>query len=198
MANWPHRAARNRIHARCSRPLKTAVEPFTDALAPLHIARASSARERYKNQADRLSVAPPAGPAPREPHGPGIRERGPGGPLFSASVGRPGAVHRSAAPCSPTGSPRSTIGARGLSFRVRNGSGRATPALAADRWAAPAGPGGPRALRAAQRKEPSSDTGAARPRVARPLPPPRRHPARRMSAPSACVGEELGRSAPLG
>ena len=114
--------------------------------------------------------SPPAGPAPREPHGPGIRERGPGGPLFSASVGRPGAVHRSAAPRSPTGSPRSTIGARGLSFRVRNGSGRATPALAADRWAAPAGPGGPRALRAAQRKEPfvghgsgSSSRGASPP-----------------------------------
>ena len=69
------------------------------------------------------------------------------------SFGRPGAVHRSAAPYPPTGSPRSTLGARGLSFRVRNGSGRATPALAADRWAAPAGPGGPRALRAAQRKE---------------------------------------------
>ena len=46
------------------------------------------------------------------------------------------AVHRSAAPCSPTGWPRSTIGARRLSFRVRNGSGRAPPAMAADRWAA--------------------------------------------------------------
>ena len=46
------------------------------------------------------------------------------------------AVHRSAAPCSPTGFPRSTIGARRLSFRVRNGSGRAPPAMAADRWAA--------------------------------------------------------------
>ena len=60
------------------------------------------------------------------------------------------AVHRSAAPCSPTGFPRSTIGARRLSFRVRNGSGRAPPAMAADRWAAlrpPRGgymcPGGP-------------------------------------------------------
>ena len=37
---------------------------------------------------------------------------------------------------------RSTLGAGGLSFRVRNGSGRATPAMAADRWAAPSGPGG--------------------------------------------------------
>ena len=49
---------------------------------------------------------------------------------------RESAVHRSAAPCSPTGFPRSTIGARRLSFRVRNGSGRAPPAMAADRWAA--------------------------------------------------------------
>ena len=46
------------------------------------------------------------------------------------------AVHRSAAPCSPTGFPRSTIGAERLSFRVRNGTGRSPPALAADRWAA--------------------------------------------------------------
>ena len=46
------------------------------------------------------------------------------------------AVHRSAAPCSPTGFPRSTIGAVRLSFRVRNGTGRAPHAMAADRWAA--------------------------------------------------------------
>ena len=52
-------------------------------------------------------------------------------------IRRPGAVHRSAAPWPPTGLPRSTLGAMGLSFRVRNGTGRAPHALAADRWAAP-------------------------------------------------------------
>ena len=57
-------------------------------------------------------------------------------PLLSSSV-RLGAVHRSAAPWPPTGWPRSTLGAMGLSFRVRNGTGRAPHALAADRWAAP-------------------------------------------------------------
>ena len=57
-------------------------------------------------------------------------------PFFSSSV-RLGAVHRSAAPWPPTGWPRSTLGAMGLSFRVRNGTGRAPHALAADRWAAP-------------------------------------------------------------
>ena len=51
------------------------------------------------------------------------------------------AVHRSAAPCSPTGFPRSTIGAVRLSFRVRNGTGRAPHAIAADRWAALRPPG---------------------------------------------------------
>ena len=51
------------------------------------------------------------------------------------------AVHRSAAPCSPTGLPRSTIGAGRLSFRVRNGTGRAPAARAADRWAAFRPPG---------------------------------------------------------
>ncbi len=74
-----------------------------------------------------------------------------------------GAVHRSAAPCPPTDFLRSTLGARGLSFRVRNGTGRAPPALAADRWAAPPawGLGPPRALRAAQRAE---DTETSRDR----------------------------------
>ena len=63
------------------------------------------------------------------------------------------AVHRSAAPCSPTGFPRSTIGAVRLSFRVRNGTGRAPHAMAADRWAAfmPPTRDYSRALRAAQR-----------------------------------------------
>ena len=69
--------------------------------------------------------------------------------LYNAKRGRPrglpllkvirrlGAVHRSAAPWPPTGWPRSTLGAMGLSFRVRNGTGRAPHAMAADRWAAP-------------------------------------------------------------
>ena len=57
-------------------------------------------------------------------------------PFFNSGV-RLGAVHRSAAPWPPTGWPRSTLGAMGLSFRVRNGTGRAPHALAADRWAAP-------------------------------------------------------------
>ena len=64
------------------------------------------------------------------------RGRPRGLPLLSSSV-RLGAVHRSAAPWPPTGWPRSTLGAMGLSFRVRNGTGRAPHALAADRWAAP-------------------------------------------------------------
>ena len=64
------------------------------------------------------------------------RGRPRGLPLPSSSV-RLGAVHRSAAPWPPTGWPRSTLGAMGLSFRVRNGTGRAPHALAADRWAAP-------------------------------------------------------------
>ncbi len=55
---------------------------------------------------------------------------------------------------------RSTIGARRLSFRVRNGSGRAPPAMAADRWAAlkclPPWGGSPRALGAAQRAKGST------------------------------------------
>ena len=59
-----------------------------------------------------------------------------GAPAPEPAIYGSSAVHRSAAPCSPTGWPRSTIGARRLSFRVRNGSGRAPPAMAADRWAA--------------------------------------------------------------
>ena len=64
------------------------------------------------------------------------RGRPRGLPLLNSGV-RLGAVHRSAAPWPPTGWPRSTLGAMGLSFRVRNGTGRAPHALAADRWAAP-------------------------------------------------------------
>ena len=64
------------------------------------------------------------------------RGRPRGLPLLQV-IRRLGAVHRSAAPWPPPGRPRSTLGAMGLSFRVRNGTGRAPHALAADRWAAP-------------------------------------------------------------
>ena len=104
--------------------------------------------------------APPPGPTAGRPweiaRAPGSRRGAPGRQKRSGAPEGPAphlygsAVHRSAAPCSPTGFPRSTIGARRLSFRVRNGSGRAPPAMAADRWAAlrpPRGgyvcPGGP-------------------------------------------------------
>ena len=88
--------------------------------------------------------------APREPPRGSRKAKRSGAPEGPALHLYGSAVHRSAAPCSPTGFPRSTIGARRLSFRVRNGSGRAPPAMAADRWAAlrpPRGgyvcPGGP-------------------------------------------------------
>ena len=68
------------------------------------------------------------------------REAAPGG-APKKGKGPRNAVHRSAAPCSPTGFPRSTIGAGRLSFRVRNGTGRAPAARAADRWAAFRPPG---------------------------------------------------------
>ena len=55
----------------------------------------------------------------------------------------------SATSCSPTGLPRSTIGARGLNFRVRDGTGCASPAMVADQRRAFCCQG--RALRAAQR-----------------------------------------------
>ena len=80
--------------------------------------RGSSDAERSYEKRGRRGGIPPRRPRAR------ARENG------------SSAVHRSAAPCSPTGFPRSTIGARRLSFRVRNGSGRAPPAMAADRWAA--------------------------------------------------------------
>ena len=59
------------------------------------------------------------------------------------------ARRRSATSCSPTGLPRSTIGARGLNFRVRDGTGCASPAMVADQRRAFSCQG--RALRAAQR-----------------------------------------------
>lgn len=83
-------------------------------------------------------------PPPETEKGPGPH-RGPG-PV--------GARRWSAASCSPTGSTGSTIGARGLNFRVRHGTGCASPAMAADRRRA-SGPrcGSPRALRAAQHQQ---------------------------------------------
>ena len=93
-----------------------------------------------------------------------------GGPRGNIPRGPPlrrSAVHRSAAPCSPTGFPRSTIGAGRLSFRVRNGTGRAPAARTADRWAA-LRPGGARVpLRAAQRVSGASAVRRGRSEVLR-------------------------------
>ena len=126
--------------------------------------------------------APPPGPTagrPREIAGAaGSRRAGKakksGAPEGPALHLYGSAVHRSAAPCSPTGFPRSTIGARRLSFRVRNGSGRAPPAMAADRWAALRPPrggvlvrGDPRALGAAQRGDGPSTRHPNRPEASR-------------------------------
>ena len=105
---------------------------------------------------------------------------------------RLGAVHRSAAPWPPTGWPRSTLGAMGLSFRVRNGTGRAPHALAADRWAAPTVhgvrclltcPGGRMAYR-------GGDSGASSC--------PDRASERMSRGPRGAVPEELGRLVRLG
>ena len=57
----------------------------------------------------------------------------------------------SAASCSPTGWTGSTIGARGLNFRVRHGTGCSPPAMAADRRRARGGrvspaPSGPHSI----------------------------------------------------
>ena len=62
------------------------------------------------------------------------RRKGPGGspgPSRTASTDE-NAPRWSATSCSPTDSLRSTIGARGLNFRVRNGTGCASPAMVAD------------------------------------------------------------------
>lgn len=61
-----------------------------------------------------------------------------GGPLRSRGGGLPwqNAPWWPAASCSPTDSLRSTIGARGLNFRVRDGTGCASPAMAAGRQGA--------------------------------------------------------------
>ena len=74
--------------------------------------------------------------------------------LFGPCIRTENAPRWSAASCSPTDSLRSTIGARGLNFRVRNGTGCASPAMAADQRGAFSRPGDGdlrRALGAAQR-----------------------------------------------
>ena len=69
--------------------------------------------------------------------------------LFSSQRETKNAPRWSATSCSPTGLPRSTIGARGLNFRVRNGTGCASPAMVADQRGTFSCQG--RALGAAQR-----------------------------------------------
>ena len=91
-------------------------------------------------------------PGPHAKKGPGGRTRPLGppparhagrldtrkGPLRSRGGGLPwqNAPWWPAASCSPTDSLRSTIGARGLNFRVRDGTGCASPAMAAGRQGA--------------------------------------------------------------
>ena len=77
------------------------------------------------------------------------REEAPSRGGEGASFGWRNARRWSATSCSPTGLPRSTIGARGLNFRVRNGTGCASPAMVADQRRAFCFQG--RALGAAQR-----------------------------------------------
>lgn len=78
-------------------------------------------RQRHRRAAreSQACLRPLAGDRPRR--GPPLRENA---PCWSA------------APCSPTAFRRSTIGARGLNFRVRNGTGCASPAMAADQQGA--------------------------------------------------------------
>ena len=82
-------------------------------------------------------------------------KKSPIGALYdpSAGPGQENAPRWSATSCSPTDSLRSTIGARGLNFRVRNGTGCASPAMVADQRGAFCCQGGGfrRALGAAQR-----------------------------------------------
>ena len=118
---------------------------------------------------------PPRGPpgpspgpctGPPQSQGPAAK-RGPPVPWGRGACACESAPRRSAAPCSPAGWTRSTIGARGLNFRVRDGSGCASPATAADhRGALPRAEPGRRALRAAQR-----DLRPVRPRPRAPAAP---------------------------
>ena len=85
-----------------------------------------------------------AGPHAEDGKGPRARRGAPPGE---------NAPSRPAASWSPTGWTRSTIGARGLNFRVRDGTGCASPAMAAGRLGAfclrggPAVPWGPHSAR---------------------------------------------------
>ena len=114
------------------------------------------------------SAAPNKWAAPRGGRGPGMRTRG------HAKIGKgprarrgapPGenAPSRPAASWSPTGLTRSTIGARGLNFRVRDGTGCASPAMAAGRLGAfclrggPTVPWGPHSAR--KRRSPGTAHG---------------------------------------
>ena len=92
---------------------ETRNEPVRKPRAREHPARGGKLPENKKGGA----AGPPAAP-PRLPGKKGKRRPPVSGALLSH------------------GRYRSTIGARRLSFRVRNGSGRAPPAMAADRWAA--------------------------------------------------------------
>ena len=79
-----------------------------------------------------------------DPHESTVRLRTKKGPR--ARRGAPpgeNAPSRPAASWSPTGWTRSTIGARGLNFRVRDGTGCASPAMAAGRLGAFCLRGGP-------------------------------------------------------
>ena len=128
-----HRTQRNHCTRRRGRRAR-AERPSTRAAGargPPHAPPAPGERGRARGR-----PGPRRGRAPR-----GARDEKREGELAAppprlACVDKARAVHRSAAPCSPTGFPRSTIGAVRLSFRVRNGTGRAPHAMAADRWAA--------------------------------------------------------------
>ncbi len=102
---------------------------------PLHRAGAGTLLRLHKKRG-----------APRSARGPSRGENAPSRP---------------AASWSPTGSTRSTIGARGLNFRVRDGTGCASPAMAAGRLGAFClrGAAFHRALGAAQRAQASSPPG---------------------------------------
>ena len=95
-----------------------------------------------------MNIRRPAPPLGADPRLHGLSTSG-GAYARRIRRGRRNARRWSATSCSPTGSPRSTIGARGLNFRVRDGTGCASPAMVADQRRAFCCQG--RALGAAQR-----------------------------------------------
>ena len=115
----------------------------------------------------RAAIGCPAGrPAPAPaPRARGARKRrkapsgGPEGAFAALAVCMANAPRWSATSCSPTDLLRSTIGARGLNFRVRNGTGCTSPAMVADQRGAFGcqGPAFRRALGAAQRSRAPTD-----------------------------------------